>query len=74
MPKSFSLKTLNLCSQIYALVVSTMKNSGERYALKLPKKQRFQHESLGFSKMDLPKMSIFDFSDFLLLKFEFFRI
>uniref|UniRef100_A0A6C0BW85 Uncharacterized protein n=1 Tax=viral metagenome TaxID=1070528 RepID=A0A6C0BW85_9ZZZZ len=51
-----------------------MKNSGELYALKWPKKQRFHHESLGFSKMDIPKMSIFTFSDFLLLKFGNFRI
>jgi hypothetical protein len=51
-----------------------MKNLGELYAVKRPKKQRFQHESLGFSKMDIPKMSIFGFSDFLLLKFEIFRI
>jgi hypothetical protein len=55
-------------------VVSTTEIPGERYAVNDPKKQCFQHEYLGFSKMDIPKMSIFGFSDFLLLKFEIFRI
>jgi len=50
-----------------------MKFPGELYALNDPKKQRFQHESPGFSKMDILKMSIFGFSDFLLLKFENFN-
>jgi hypothetical protein len=74
MPKSFLNKYLFLCSQNYAVVVSTMKILGELYAVNDPKKQRFQHESLGFSKMDILKMSIFTFSDFLLLKFGNFRI
>jgi hypothetical protein len=60
--KSFPNENLFLCSQNYALVVSTMKNPGELYAVNRPKKQRFQHESLGFSKMDILKMSIFTFS------------
>jgi hypothetical protein len=51
-----------------------MKNPRELYAVNDPKKQRFQHESPGFSKMDILKMSIFTFSEFLLLKFENFRI
>jgi hypothetical protein len=72
-PKSFSLKNLFLCSQNYALTVSFTKNPGELYAVKPPKKQCFQHESLGFSKMDILKMSIFTFSEFLLLKFEIFK-
>jgi hypothetical protein len=55
-------------------VVLTMKNSGQLYAVNDAKKQRFHHESLGFSKMDILKMSIFTFSDFLLLKFGNFRI
>ena len=63
MPKSFSNEYLFLCSQNYALVISTTKFPGELYALKRPKKQRFYHESLGFSKMDIPKMSIFTFSN-----------
>jgi hypothetical protein len=41
-----------------------VKNPGELYAVKHLKKQRFQHEYLGFSKMDIPKMSIFTFSNY----------
>jgi hypothetical protein len=51
-----------------------MKIPGELYDVNDPKKQRFQHESLGFSKMDILKMSIFTFSEFLLLKFGNFRL
>jgi hypothetical protein len=54
-------------------VVYSRKIPGEHYALNDSKKQRFQHEYLGFSILDIPKMSIFGFSDILLLKFEIFR-
>jgi hypothetical protein len=73
-PKSFSLKNINLCSQNYALTHFSVKIPGELYAVNDPKKQRFQHESPGFSKMDILKMSIFTFSEFLLLKFGNFRL
>jgi hypothetical protein len=49
-----------------------VKNPGELYALKHPKKPRFQHESLGFSKMDIPKMSIFGFSNHFSLEITIF--
>jgi len=70
----FPIKFLNLCSQNYALTHSTMKKPGELYAVKQPKKQRFSHESLGFSKMDIPKMSIFSFSKHFSLEIINFRI
>ena len=40
-PKPFPNYILFLCSQNYALVVSTMKNLGELYALNWPKKRCF---------------------------------
>ena len=40
-PKPFPNYILFLCSQNYALVVSTVKFPGERYALKRSQKQRF---------------------------------
>jgi len=55
-------------------VVSTVKFPGEHYALNDPKKQRFSHEYLGFSKMDIPKMSIFTFSNYFWLKIRIFKI
>jgi len=51
-----------------------MKIPGELYDVNDPKKQRFQHESLGFSKMDIPKMSIFTFSNYFCLKITIFKI
>jgi hypothetical protein len=45
-------------------VVETIKIPGQHYAVNDPKKQRFSHESLGFSILDIPKMSIFTFSNY----------
>jgi hypothetical protein len=72
--KSFPNENLFLCSQNYALVQFSWKIPGEHYALNDTKKQRFQHESLGFSKMDIPKMSIFTFSNHFSLEITIFWV
>jgi len=54
-------------------VGETIKFPGELYALNDPKKQRFQHEYLGFSILDIPKMSIFTFSSHFSLEITNFQ-
>jgi hypothetical protein len=53
-------------------VIFSVKNMGELYALKRPKKRCFSREYLGFSKMDIPKMSIFTFSNHFSLEITIF--
>jgi hypothetical protein len=51
-----------------------MKNPGELYAVKHPKKPCFSPKYPHISKMDIPKMSIFTFSVIFCLKIRNFRI